>query len=73
VHDFVAAQNGIGRAGLDAQGATNAPSFIDDGHSHGPFKTVINIQGLDGFASDARQNGHALCAAWRTLIDGRLF
>jgi hypothetical protein len=73
VHHLVAAQNGIGRAGLDAQGAANAPCFIDDGHSHRPFKAMFKVQWLDGLASEARQNGHAFGATWRTLIDGGLF
>ena len=73
MHDLVAAQNSIGGASLDAQRATNAPSLIDDGHSHGAFKAMFNIQGQGRPACDARQDGHAFCATWRTLIDRNLF
>jgi hypothetical protein len=43
VHHFVAAQNGIGWAGFDAKCATNAPSFVDDSHSHRTFKAMFGI------------------------------
>jgi hypothetical protein len=34
---------------------------------------MFKVQWLDGLASEARQNGHAFGATWRTLIDGSLF
>jgi hypothetical protein len=34
---------------------------------------MFSVQWLDRLASEARQNGHAFGAAWRTLIDGGLF
>ena len=46
MHDFVAAHDGINRTGLDAQGATNAPGFVDDGHGTWGFKALERIERL---------------------------
>ena len=46
VHQFVAAEDGIGRAGLDAQGAADAPGFVDDGHGARAFDAMGRVERL---------------------------
>ena len=70
MHDLVAAQDGIRRTDLEAQRAANAPCLINDGHRHGPFGAVVRIEGQRGTSSDFGQNGNALKAPRRALIDG---
>ena len=72
MHHFVAAQNGIGGANFEAQRATNAPRFIDHGHRHGHLDAVFRVQWCDGLACDAGQQGNALLAARRALVNGHL-
>jgi hypothetical protein len=43
MHHLVAAQDGIGGAGLDAQGAADTPSFVNHGHHHGAFNAMFWI------------------------------
>ncbi len=46
VHELVRAHDGIGRAGLDAQGAANAPVLVDQHHAAWPFDWQNAGQGL---------------------------
>jgi hypothetical protein len=52
MHDLVTAQDGIGRADLEAKRAANAPSLVNDGNRHGPFGAVIWIEGQYWTSSD---------------------
>ena len=70
VHDLVAAQDGIGRADLEAQRAANAPCLVNDGHRHGPFGAIVWIEGQCWPSSDFGQNGNALKAPRRALVNG---
>jgi hypothetical protein len=72
VHDLVTAQNSVSRAGLDAQRTANAPSFVYDGHSHGAFFAMFNIQRQNGLTRELCQDGNAFSATRWTLIDGNL-
>ena len=45
MHHLVAAQNGIGRTGLDAQGAAYAPSLVNDGNVAWAFQAIGGVQG----------------------------
>ena len=71
VHAFVGADDGIGRAGLDAQGAANAPLLVDDGHGARPFLTVRGTQTAWWLPGETRQSRNALLAARWALVDGR--
>ena len=70
MHHLVATQDGIGRTDLEAQRASNAPRLVNDGHRHGPFVAIIWIEGQCWLSSDFGQNGNALKAPRRALIDG---
>jgi hypothetical protein len=70
MHDLVAAQDGIGGAGLDAKRATDAPRLVNDGHRHGAFGAIVWIERQRWPSSDFGQNGNALKAPRRALIDG---
>jgi len=70
VHDLVAAQDGIGRADREAKRAANTPCLINDGYRYGPFGAVIWIERQYWTSSDFGQNGNALKAPRRALIDG---
>ena len=69
VHEFVAAHDGIGRAGLDAQGATNAPVFVDHRHGEWPLDAVCLAQRQHRLAGDGGESGDAFSAAGRALVD----
>lgn len=71
VHHLVAAQNGVGRAGLDAQRAAYAPGFVNDGNGAWALKAIGRVQGLYGQACDGCQPLYAFSAARRALVDGR--
>ena len=44
MHAFIAAHNGIGRAGIYAQRATNAPVFVNDCKSARCFYAVVWVE-----------------------------
>ena len=69
MHDLVATQDGICGADLEAQRTANAPCLVNDGHRHGPFGAVIWIERQFWTSSDFGQNGNALKAPRRALID----
>ena len=70
MHDLVAAQDGIGRADLEAQRAANAPRLVNDGHRHRPFGAIVWIEGQCWTSSYFGQNGNALKAPRRALVNG---
>jgi hypothetical protein len=69
MHDLVATQDGIGGADFEAQRTANAPCLVNDGHRHGAFGAVIWIERQYWTSSDFGQNGNALKAPRRALID----
>ena len=70
MHDLVAAQDGICGACIDAQGTTDAPSFVNHGHRHGAFSAMVWIQGNGRATSDLGQHRNAFKAPGGALIDG---
>jgi hypothetical protein len=72
VHEFVGAQDGIGRAGFDAQGAANAPGFVDDGHMAWSFSPMFWIEWQCGQACQYGQPVDALLSTRWALVDGGL-
>ena len=69
VHELVAAENCIGRAGFDAQRAAYAPVLINHGQHAGPFAAVDRIQRHNGTPRDGREPLDTLQAARWALID----
>ena len=70
MHHLVAAQNGVSRAGLDAQGAAYAPGLVNDGDVARAFQAISGVQGKYRQACDGCQSLHAFLTAWRALVDG---
>ena len=70
MHVLVGAQNGVGRAGFDAQRAAYAPGLINDGQLAWCFLTILGAQRLGCMTGDGRKQGNALGATWRALING---
>ncbi len=70
MHQLVAAEDGVGRAGLDAQGAAYAPGFVDDGHCARAFETIEGIERPCRQSGDPRETLNTFSAARRTLIEG---
>jgi hypothetical protein len=52
MHALVGANNGVYRAGGNAQGAAYAPVFVDKRDSARTFSAKVRINGLCGLASD---------------------
>ena len=71
MHQLVAAHDRIDRTCLEAQRATDAPGFVDDGHRTRRFSAVVQIERPRRQASDASKALDAFGASRRTLIDGR--
>ncbi len=72
VHALVAADDAVDGAGLDAQGAADAPVLVDPGHAARPFEAMVWIQGHHRLAGERGQPAHALGTAGRALVDRRL-
>jgi hypothetical protein len=70
MHAFMGANDGIHWASLDAQGAADAPVFINVSQVPGAFKAMCWVQGLRRLTSQQCQMPHALFTAWGTLVDG---
>ena len=70
VHGLVAAENGVSRTNRKAQGAADAPCFVDDSHRTGRFDTVLGIKRQRALPGDDGEPGNALGTAGRTLVDG---
>ena len=70
VHQLVAAQYRVGRAGVDAQGAADAPVFVDDGDAARTFCAIGRVECHDGLPCDGCKPANALAAARRALVDG---
>ncbi|MNT10520.1 hypothetical protein D3C72_1453550 [compost metagenome] len=70
VHALVGAQNGVRGADLDAQGAADAPVFIDAGEHARSFYAMVRIQRQCGAAGDGCQARDAFLSARRALVDG---
>lgn len=69
VHLFVRAEDGVGRAGINAQGAADAPCLVHKGHAARALDAVLGVERLERFATDGRQPRHAFFATGRTLVD----
>lgn len=72
VHALVAAHDAVDRAGFDAQGAADAPGFVDPGHVARAFGAVFGVEGLRGLAGEGGQALNTLLTAGRALVDGGL-
>ena len=69
VHALVRADNRVHWASLQAQGASNAPGFINPNDLSRTLNAIFWVQRLVGFASDAGKSMNALIAPGRTLVD----
>jgi hypothetical protein len=69
VHVFVRAEDGVGRAGVNAQGAADAPGLVHEGHAARGLHAVLGVERLYRFAADGGQPLHAFFATGRTLVD----
>ena len=69
VHHFVAANDGVGRADLDAQGAADAPVFIDKSDCSCRFHAIRRIQWRHVMAGDAAQPLNTFGTTGRALVD----
>jgi hypothetical protein len=69
VHAFVGTHDGVGGAGFDAQGATNAPLLVNDSQRSRAFAAVFGVQSLRGAASDLGQACDASLATGWALVD----
>ena len=72
MHALVAAHDRIGRAGLDAQGAANAPALVNHDHAAGAFDAKSRVERAHRLAGQRRQTSDPLGAAGRTLVNARL-
>ena len=70
MHALVRANDGIDWARLDAQGAPDAPVFIDPDHMTRSFCAECRVQGQRWVSADCGQTVYAFIAAGRALIDG---
>jgi hypothetical protein len=68
MHLLGGANNRVHRAGLYAQGATNAIRFFYESDRAFTFHAVTGVEGNKGFAEDACQAPDAFFATWRALI-----
>lgn len=73
VHEFVSADDGIRRTGIDAQRATYTPIFVDPSQLPGAFSAVVGVQFNNGLPSQLGQPSNAFLTAGGTEIDGRFF
>lgn len=69
MHLFGRANDAVHWACLDAQGATNAPAFVNQRQLAWPLLPVRVTQGPRWLARQGRESTNALCAAWWALID----
>jgi hypothetical protein len=69
VHLLGRADDGIDRAGLDAERAADAGRLVDDRHLLGFFDPVLGRQRLELLAQQVGQLAHAFVAARRALVD----
>ena len=72
VHELVGPQDGIRGAGLDAQGATDAPGLVDHGHGARGFHAVLGAQRNNRPTRQCGQPFHARSAARWALVDASL-
>ena len=72
MHAFMGANDGIHRASLDAQGAADAPVFVNVSQVPGAFKAMRWVQALSRLSCQQRQLPHPLFTAWWALVDGGL-
>ena len=72
MHQLVASHDGVRRADLDAQGAANAPVFINEDDAARPLGPVHRIQCGNRLAGEGGQPLNPLGAARRALVDARL-
>jgi hypothetical protein len=69
MHALVAAQDSVGGAGVDAQGATDAPVLINENSLARAFKAKGGVQSLLCPAGDVGQTDYTLLAARGALVD----
>ena len=70
VHAFVGAHNRVGGTGIQAQGAADAPVFINPGDLANPLQAVLCIQGGGRLASELGQTAHALFTTGGAAVNG---
>ena len=68
VHQLIGTQDGIGRTGLDAQRAANAPVFIYQRQRARAFGAMCGVKWAQRLAGERSQAGHACLAARRALV-----
>lgn len=69
MHLFGRANDAVHWACLDAQGATNAPAFVNQRQLPGRFLSVLEVQGPLCLARQGREPTNALYAAGWALVD----
>lgn len=69
VHTLIGAQDGIGRANLDAKRATNAPALVNAGNSAGGFYPVVRVQRQLGAVGNYGESAHTFLPAGRALVN----
>ena len=69
MHELVGTQNGVGRAGIDAQRAANAPVFVDARQSARRLAAVDWVQRAQRLPRDMRQPGNAFGPPRRALVN----
>ena len=72
VHELVAAQNRVSRAGINAQRTADAPVLVDDGDGTWAFQAIGGVQRYKWLPSDCRQPPYAFLATRWALVDGSL-
>jgi hypothetical protein len=71
MHQFVAAHDGVSRAGFDAQGAADAPVFIYKSDGAWILNAMSRVQRHAGLTCDSSQFIDALLTTGRALVDTR--
>ncbi len=69
VHQFVAANDSIGRTDFDAKRATDAPVFVDKSDGSCRFHAIHRIQRRHGMTGDAAQPFNAFGTTGWALVD----
>ena len=72
MHLLGGADDGVDRAGLDAEGAADTGLLVDEGDRLRLFDTVFFVERLVLAAKQVGQLAHAFVAAGRALVDVRL-
>ena len=71
MHAFVRANDGVDRAGVNAQSAAYAPVLVYPNHAARGLHAVIRVKRQIGLRGHRSQAVYAFIAAGRALVDGR--